>query len=325
MRVWSLAALVVEALILTMAQGAAAGEFAVRAQEMDDRKAVIATVEPVRQLVARARIGGTVAQLGVKEGDVVAAGQEIARVVDQKLSLQMQALESRIKSQQAARDKAQADFDRVAELVRRGVSTQAQFDQAKAALDIAERNLSAIKSDRDVVVQQSAEGAVLAPGAGRVLTVPVSPGRVLLPGETVATIAEEQFILRLQLPERHARFMRAGDKVLMAARGEEGGLKAAQEGRVRIVYPEIAGGRVIADVDAPGIGAYFVGERTRVYVSTGKRKTIVVPASAVFERSGVKFVQLKGGDEVVVQTGEVLQDSVEILSGIADGDVLLTP
>ncbi|MCC2099819.1 MAG: HlyD family secretion protein, partial [Hyphomicrobiales bacterium] len=166
--------------------------------------------------------------------------------------------------------------------------------------DIAERNLQAIKSDRDVIVQQSAEGAVLAPGAGRVLTVPVSQGRVLLPGETVATIAQDQYILRLQLPERHARFMRAGDKVLMAARGQEGGLKAAQEGKVRIVYPEITGGRVVADVDVPGLGNYFVGERTRVYVSTGKRETIVVPAPAVFERSGVKFVRLKGGGEVVV-------------------------
>ena len=321
MRVWSLAALVVAA----TAQGAAAGEFVVRAQDIDDRKAVIATVEPVRQLVARARIGGTVAQLKVREGDVVVAGQEIARVVDQKLSLQMQALDSRIKSQQAARDKAQLDFDRASELMRRGVSTQAQLDQAKAALDIGERNLSAIKSDRDGIVQQSAEGAVLAPGAGRVLTVPVSAGRVLMPGETVATIAEEQFILRMQLPERHARFMRAGDKVLMAARGQEGGLKAAQEGKVRIVYPEITGGRVVADIDVPDLGTYFVGERTRVYVSTGKRKTILAPPQAIFERAGVKFVKLRAGAEVVVQTGEAGPEGVEILSGVADGDVLLTP
>ncbi|HRY04072.1 MAG TPA: efflux RND transporter periplasmic adaptor subunit, partial [Beijerinckiaceae bacterium] len=235
-------------IVAATAQGAAAGEFIAHAQEIDDRKAVIATVEPVRQLVARARIGGTVAELKIREGDVVAAGQEVARIVDQKLSLQLQAIDSRIKSQQAARDKAKLDFDRASELMRRGVSTQAQLDQAKAALDIAERNLQAIKSDRDVIVQQSAEGAVLAPGAGRVLTVPVSQGRVLLPGETVATIAQDQYILRLQLPERHARFMRAGDKVLMAARGQEGGLKAAQEGKVRIVYPEITGGRVVADV-----------------------------------------------------------------------------
>ena len=243
--------------------------------------------------------------LKIKEGDDVAGGAEIASVVDQKLFLQMQALDQRIRSQQAQREKAQGDFDRAQELFRRGVYTKALFDQAKTALDVAERNLSALRSDRSVIEQQAAEGAVLAPGAGRILTIPVSVGRVVMPGETIATIAEDKYILRLQLPERHARFMRAGDKVEIGARGlhEEAGGERKQ-GRVRIVYPEIQGGRVIADVDVEGLGDYFVGERTRVYVTTGKRDTIVIPRSAVYRRVGVNFVRLADGDEVVVQLGE---------------------
>ena len=167
--------------------------------------------------------------------------------------------------------------------MRRGVNSQMQLDQARTALDVAERTLAAMRSDRDVIMQQAAEGAVLAPGAGRVLTVPVSEGRVVLPGETIATLAEDNYILRLSLPERHARFMRAGDKVLIAARGDqtEAG-ETMRKGKVRLVYPEIQGGRVIADVDVEGLGDYFVGERTRVYVATGKRETIVVPAAYVY-------------------------------------------
>ncbi len=61
--------------------------------------------------------------------------------------------------------------------------------------------------------------------------------------------------------------MRAGDAVLIGARGpatdDRGTLR---QGRVRLVYPEIQGGRVIADVEVEGLGDYFVGERTRVYV-----------------------------------------------------------
>ena len=157
------------------------------------------------------------------------------------------------------------------------MSTQVQVDQAKTALDVAERNLAAMRSDRGVIAQQTSEGAVLAPGAGRILTVPVSEGRVVLPGETIATLAEDHYILRLQLPERHARFMRAGDAVQIGARGLEDERRAKREGRVRLVYPEIEGGRVIADVDVAGLGDYFVGERTRVYVTTGVRRAIVVP------------------------------------------------
>ena len=308
----------------------AADPFVVRTVEVFDRKAVVATVEPAHQLVARARIGGTIASLTIKEGDTVAAGAQIALVTDQKLALQMQALDSRIGSQQSRRDQAKVDFDRVAELLKRGVSTQTQLDQAKTNLDVADRTLAAMQADRSVIAQQASEGAVLAPGAGRVLTVPVSIGQVILAGETLATLAEDQFILRIQLPERHARFMRAGDDVLIGARGMGNGTaETMRAGKVRLVYPEIQGGRVIADVEVQGLGDYFVGERTRVYVDTGKRQTLIVPSSYVYRRAGVNYVRLAGGDEIVVQPGEPRQagdaPGVEILAGLKDGDALVTP
>ncbi|MFY9968128.1 MAG: efflux RND transporter periplasmic adaptor subunit [Roseiarcus sp.] len=301
-----------------------------RAIDVADRKAVVATVEPVHQLVARARIGGTIASLAIKEGDVVADGAEIAVVADQKLALQMQALDSRIASQQSQRDQAKADFDRVAELQRRGVSTQTQLDQARTNLDVAERNLAAMRADRSVIAQQASEGTVLAPGAGRALNVPVSLGQVILPGETIATLAEDQFILRLQLPERHAQFMRAGDMVLIGSRGMQAQeTDTMREGKVRLVYPEIRGGRVIADVEAPGVGDYFVGERTRVYIDAGMRRALVVPSSYVYRRAGVNYVRLAGGDEIVVQPGEPRNigevKGVEILAGLKDGDTLAAP
>jgi RND family efflux transporter MFP subunit len=315
---------------LVVANAQAGDGFVARSLDVVDRKAVIATVEPIHQLVARARIGGTIAALTVKEGDTVAAGAALAEVADQKLALQMQALDSRIASLQSQRDQARVDFDRIAELQKRGVSSQTQLDQAKTNLDVAERNLAALRGDRGVIAQQATEGAVLAPGAGRILSVPVSVGRVVLPGETIATMAEDLYILRLQLPERHARVLRAGDKVSIGARGlADEGAVGLREGVVRIVYPEIQGGRVIADVEVPGLDDYFVGERTRVYIDTGKRNAIVIPTSFVYRRAGVSYVRLAGGDEVVVQPGEIHENggvaSVEILSGLRDGDALAAP
>ncbi len=315
------------ALCLTAALAASpavAETLVVRQTKAPDEKAIVATVEPVHELTARARIGGTIASLSVKEGDRVEAGAEIAVVADEKLVLERQALESRIESQQSQRDKAKGDFDRAGELMKRGVGTQVQVDATKTALDVADRTLEAMQTDRDVLLQQMKEGAVLAPGAGRVLRVPVSEGSVALPGETIATIAEDKYILRLQLPERHARFMRAGDVVKIAARGEADG-GALSEGRIRLVYPEIEGGRVIADVEAPGVGDYFVGERTRVYVATGERNAIFVPRAFVYRRAGVDFVKLRSGAEVVVQLGSGDDKSVEILAGLRDGDEIATP
>ena len=305
---------------------AIAAEFAVTPVEINDTKAVIGTVEPVRQLVARARLGGTVMRLLVREGDSVQAGAEIATIVDEKIHLQAEALDQRIRSQQAQRDQAQVDFNRVQELQRRGVSAQSQLDQSRTLLDVADRTLAAIAGDRSVLAQQMAEGAVRAPGAGRVLSVPVSEGRLVLAGEPVATLAEERYILRLALPERHARIMRAGDRVRIGARG---GLDedATQHriGRVRLVYPEITGGRVLADVEVDQLGDYFIGERTRVYISVGKRSALLVPTTALYKRAGVSFVRLTSGAEIVVQPGERADDRTEILSGLQAGDVVVTP
>src|SRR5579864_7421058 len=54
-----------------------------------DEKAVFATVESASIEPARARIGGTVAALAVREGDHVEQGQVVASVGDEKIALQM--------------------------------------------------------------------------------------------------------------------------------------------------------------------------------------------------------------------------------------------
>ncbi len=304
----------------------AAAQQAVTRQQVDDRKAVIATVEPVRELPARARIGGTLATLTVREGDQVAAGDRIALVVDPKLALQVQALESRIQAQSASREQAQIDLNRIEQLRTSGTVSQAQLDQARTRLNVAERTYLALRSDREVVEQQSTEGAVLAPAAGRVLKVPVSVGSVVLAGETIATLATDNYILRLQLPERHARFMKAGDTILVGARGlQQQDQETLRRGRVRLVYPQIDQGRVIADAEVDGLGDFFVGERTRVYVTTGKRDALIVPADLVYRRYGVSYVKLKDGTEVVIQPGLPVDGGIEVLSGLNEGDVVVRP
>lgn len=303
-----------------------AAETTVTRRAVEDRKAVIATVEPVHELLARARIGGTVTMLGIKEGDRVAAGDRLAVVADQKLALQMQALQSRIQGQQAERDQAQIDFGRAQELRRAGVGTQAALDQARTRLDVAGRNLQAMGADLQVVEQQASEGAVLAPGAGRVLRVPVPEGGVVLPGETIAAMAADNYILRLQLPERHARFMKAGDAILIGGRGlQPQEPETLRRGRVALVYPQIDQGRVIADVEVEGLGDYFVGERTRVYLAAGTRDALVIPEEYVYRRFGVSYTKLKNGTEVVVQVGLPVEGGIEILAGLRDGDQVVTP
>jgi membrane fusion protein, multidrug efflux system len=308
--------------------GALAAEQMVRLATVDDRKAVIATVEPVHEFLARARIPGVVTALTIKEGDFVKEGDRIAVAVDEKLRLQMLALQSRIQAQEAEREQARLDYQRMQKLRGSGAVSQKEVDTATTRLDVAERTLQALRTDRQVIEEQAAQGAVLAPSAGRVLKVPVSDGSVVMSGDTIAIIAAENYILRLQLPERHARFMKAGDTILIGSRGlqaREEESETLRRGQVVLVYPEIEHGRVIADVKVEGLGDYFVGELTRVYVATGTRQALVIPEGYLYRRFGVSYVKLKDGTEVVVQPGLPVEDGLEILAGLHQGDVVMKP
>ena len=176
------------------------------------------------------------------------------------------------------------------------------------------------------------EGQVLAPVAGQVLTVPLTAGAVVMNGDMVATVAEQPYRLRLRVPERHAIALQTGDPIRLDAR--QLGAGSASSGIVTLIYPQIEGGRVVADARVDGLNSYFVGDRVLVWIGAGQRTGYVVPAAFVETRYGLDYVRLRqaGGSsiEITVQRGEEtpmqdIQNGVELLSGVRAGDILAKP
>ena len=289
----ALAASSVLSVATARAQGATTdAPFLVAEQDVDDLKSVLTTVRSKDLIEARVRTPGTVVSLQVAAGSEVKAGELVATVVDPKIALKLKALDAQILGLASRVDIARSDYDRAEQLRERGVTAQARVDQLKSALEVAVNELGSARAERQVSEQQGSEGQVLAPAAGRVLRVPVTEGSVVLAGESIATIAANDFLLRLELPERFARFMRQGDPVKVGARGLSQSGDVVAEGRIVKVYPELQGGRVVADAEVAGLGGYFVGERALVWISAGKRRTIVVPTAYVFNRFGLDFVRV---------------------------------
>ncbi len=305
--------------------------YTVAPQTVADEKAVFATVESANIVPARARIGGTVAELNVKDGDEVKQGQVVATVGDEKLVLQLKSLDAQIAGLEAQLAQAKTDLDRAEDLYSKGTIPKARIDEARTAFNVATNAHRARIAERSVIEQQLTEGKVLAPTGGRVLQVPVTAGTVILAGEPVARIAEKNFVLRLRVPERHALHMKAGDTVRVDSQAL--GANGAKFGTVKLVYPQIEDGRVVADAQVKGLGDYFVGERILVWVSAGTRESIFVPAGFIITRFGIDYARVRQGNEVIdvpVQRGRLLPrpdvpDALEILSGLKAGDILVRP
>ncbi|NNG04005.1 MAG: efflux RND transporter periplasmic adaptor subunit [Inquilinus sp.] len=306
---------------------AAAEPLRVAETAVDDLKAVFGTVESIDTVIARTRLGGTVGGLSIDEGSAVEQGQVLAIVRDEKLPLQQAALDAQVTALESQMAQAETDLERARRLRESGTIPQARLDDAQTAVNVVTAQLAAMGAERAVVRERIDEAAVVAPAGGRVLAVHVVNGTVVMPGEPVAAIAADSYILRLYLPERHARFIDVGDPVLVGGAGLAAAGQALREGTVRQVYPELSQGRVVADVTVSGLGDFFVGERTRVFVTTGQRSAIVVPAAYLYQRFNLDYVRLEDGREVVVRTGLPVPggDGIEILSGLRPGDVIVLP
>lgn len=312
-------------LALAAALPARAETLVLAPQVVTDWKAVSGRIEARDTIAARARLGGTLTEVTVTEGDTVQAGQPIAEIVDQKLGFQLGAIDAQLQSLRAQQENAQSELTRGEELLARGVSTAQRLDALRTQLDVLTGQIAAQQAQRQVVEQQAAEGTVLAPVSGRVLEVPQTRGAVVMAGEEVATIGGGGFFLRLAVPERHAALLSEG-----AAIGIETAAGPA-EGRLVKVYPQIENGRVIADVEVAGLDAAFVEARVLVRLPMGEREALLVPPSAVITRSGLDFLTVAVGEaqveRSVVLGGTHLVDGaewVEVLTGLAAGDAVVT-
>jgi len=322
---WLAAMLLFAALPPALTPGAArAGELTLAPVTVPEAKALFGQIESRFVVPARSRIGGTLVELAVSEGDLAAAGAVIGRVTDDKLELQRDAAEARIAAAKAQLANAETELARNEELLARGATTVQRVDQIRTAADVARNAVAEAEAAAEVILRQMEEGAILAPAAGRVLSVPRRLGEVVMPGEPVATIAGGGVFLRLAIPERHAGDLAEGAEVEIG----EGG----RTGRVEKVYPLIANGRVTVDVAVADLPDTFIGQRVLVRVPVAERRVLAVPEAAIRRRAGLDLVTVRAGAEtreVAVVPGALVQTEAgplrEILSGLRDGDTVIVP
>lgn len=304
-----------------------AERFTLREQAIEDLKPVAATVTSKRIADARARIGGTLVRLNVREGDLVRQGQVIGVVVDQRIGLETRAYDAQVGAAQAEYARAQADLGRTRDLYDHGVYAKARLDQVEASAKAAAGALGAARAQRSASAESGAQGAILAPADGRVLQVEVPAGSVVSPGQSVATLTAGEIVIRVEAPEADLRGLKVGQTVTLSP-GDLG--QTVTNAVVAQVYPAVTAGRITADLTAPGLSTDFVGQRVRVVLPVGQRQALVAPARLVFSRFGVDYVRVLAKDGSAAdapvqtaQTGDPAQ--VEILSGLAPGDVLVAP
>lgn len=148
------------------------------------------------------RVPGKIVERFVDDGDEVKAGQPLMRIDDRDLRL---ALTARTKAADAARAvavQARADEKRYATLLKLGQSPRQRYEQALAALDSAEGQLSAAEAEADVARNEAGYAVLVADADGSIVDTLGEPGQVVAAGQVVARLAHSgQREATVSLPE----------------------------------------------------------------------------------------------------------------------------
>ena len=148
---------------------------------------------------AVARTAGSIAELKVRRGSVVAEGDVIAVLSDE-------AREAQVAEAEALVEMRRTDLEAKLQLIERGVVAANEKNQLEADLRAAEAALAQAEAERD-------RALVRAPIAGVVSDVPVTTGQALQPNMAVAEIvALDPMLAVVEVAERQLAGIREGDR-----------------------------------------------------------------------------------------------------------------
>jgi RND family efflux transporter MFP subunit len=276
---------------------------------------VSGAVEPIRTVGVNAQIGGALRTVVAEEGTYVEQGAVIATVDDREITAQLA-------SSEASFELAKATFDRSERLRERQVVTAAEYERDRAALAAAAAQLDQLRA-------RLGYATVRAPLTGIVTEKLVEAGDVVGQQTRLFAIADvTTMVVRVRLSELDVVQVSAGDRVEVMLDAFPGRLLT---GRIRRIFPSAdpATRLVPVEVALTGPDAQLArpGFLARATFALGtKENVLLVPASAIVNEGGSEAVYVVENDRAArrtVRTGMTSSGSVEILAGVASGDVVV--
>lgn len=283
-----------------------------------DALQALGTAQARESIVLTPKAPDTIRRIRFDSGQRVARGQVLV-----EMSSAEQVAD--VAEARADNDAAQQDFRRYQELFNRGFASQARLDTARAAADAAEARLNAGGS-------RIADRTISAPFAGIVGLRTASPGQYVTPGDQIGTLDDiTEIKLDFDVPE--TQIARLANGIAIVAH--------------TAAFPDRTFEGVIQNVDSrvdPSTRTVRVramlpnrdeqlrpGMLMTVEVRSNPRQALALPEAAVLSEANTAYVYRvvsaedgRSVERVDVQAGQRSGGMIEILGGLAAGDLVVT-
>ena len=286
----------------------------VKPETFENNLSLSGSLEANEQVEIRSEVSGIVEAIYFTEGSLVSKGQLLFKVNDIELKAQLR--QATTKQELAFENERRAKL-----LLQKEAISQEEYEIARADFKSAQAQSQLIRA-------QIAKTAVKAPFSGKIGLRSISPGIYITPAILVAKLLDtNQLKITFSIPEKYASQIKVNTPLHYTVSG-------TTENHLATIYaiePEISENTrtlKIRAITKNKEGKLFPGTYANVVFPLEVIKNaIVIPTEAIIPiQNGKKvFVFNKGlAKEVLVETATRTDASIVVLSGLKEGDTLIT-
>ncbi|PLA75056.1 efflux RND transporter periplasmic adaptor subunit [Hydrogenovibrio sp. SC-1] len=286
-------------------------------------KATVAgAVVPDQKAQIASRLMGYIKDFDVRVGQKVKVGDLLFSIDSNDVNSQILQAQSAYQQALAALEDAKLDYDRFSKLYQDDSVSKQQFDKVSLQYKVAKENLIAARSGLNQAKSQLNYANVKAPFDGVVVEKLAVAGALAAPGNPVLVLENlTSLSVRTQVAEDLFAVLRNGDEAEVRMDGQPEPIMATIYALVSAADPKSRTHTV--KLSLPSVVNVNSGTFARVGFKRGERQTMMVPQSAIVNRSGIEGVfVIKEGVAYfhMVRLGETIADQVEIKAGVNLGD-----
>ncbi len=286
----------------------------VKYQTFDNNLALSGSIEANEQVEIRSEVSGIVEGIYFQEGSYVNKGQLLFKVNDIELRAQLR--------QTSTKEGLASENERRAKLLlQKEAISQEEYDLARA-------DLKSAQAQSQLIQAQIAKTSVRAPFSGKIGLRSISPGTYITPAILVTKLVNTgKLKITFSIPEKYASQVKTNTTITFKVAGFEDRYTA----KVYAIEPEIAVATRTLQVRAIAEnkdGKLLPGTFADVELPLAIIKdAIVVPTEAIIPvQNGKKiFISSNGlAKELMIETATRTETSVLVLSGLKEGDTVIT-
>ena len=286
---------------------------------------------PNQDVKIAALVAGRVDNLSVAEGDWVKEGQVVAEIDPRPFADQKRQAAAGVAQARAAVENSRLNMERTERLFQRGIAAGKEVEDARSQRAASDAGLEQATAALDTAERQLSRAHVTSPISGQVVKRLVNVGEQV-DGTAAQPIVEVANLDHVEvaagIPAEHLGRVKVGQSAIVSS---DAYADHRFEGQIIAISPavDVATNTALARIRLANTGRLLkVGMFAQVHVGLSERKGVLtVPPSAVAKGEAETAVYVVAGNlatRTKVTLGLETFDAVEILDGVKEGQKVLT-